>query len=177
MVQVWKNLFVIVWQSSTEPKAKIIWSLDSAHQNSWKPLSFSNSCAHTHQKLISNQLYSNDKMMVQVTKTHIILCLMMFHSTKIKMIWYLDSAHQNSWKALSFSNSYAHIHQKQIYNQLYSSDKMLVQVTKTHIILCLMIFHSTKMKNDLMFEFSTSKQLESTLFQQFICSHTLETNL
>jgi len=53
---------------------------------------------------------------------------------------------------------------------------MMVQVTKTLIILCLMMFHSTKMKNDLIFGFSTSKQLESTIFQQLICSHTLETN-
>jgi len=28
--------------------------LDSAHQNSWKTLSFSNPYAHTHEKLISN---------------------------------------------------------------------------------------------------------------------------
>ncbi len=41
---------------------------------------------------------------------------------------------------------------------------------------CLNIFHSTKSKNDLKFGFSISKQLENTLFQQFICSHTPETN-
>jgi len=34
------------------------------------------------------------------------------------MIWYLDSALQNSWKTLSFSNSYAHTDQKQISNLL-----------------------------------------------------------
>ncbi len=34
----------------------MIWYLDSAHENSWKTLSFSNSCAHTGQKLISKQL-------------------------------------------------------------------------------------------------------------------------
>jgi len=27
-----------------------------------------------------------------------------------KVIWYLDSAYQSSWKALYFSNSYALIH-------------------------------------------------------------------
>ncbi len=37
----------------------------------------------------------------------------------------------------------------------YSSDTFMVQVTKTHIILCLMVFHSSKMKNDLIFGFST----------------------
>ena len=73
-----------VWWSSTQPKAKMIWYLDSAHQNSWKTLSFSISYALTHQKLITNQLYSSDKMMVHITKTHIILCLMIFHSTKSK---------------------------------------------------------------------------------------------
>ncbi len=92
------------------------------------------------------------------------------------MILYLGSAHQNSWKILSYRNSYALTHQKLINNQLYSSDKMMVQVTKTHIILSLMIFHSTKSKNDLIFRVSTSKQLENTLFQKFICSHTSETN-
>jgi len=42
---------------------------------------------------------------------------------------------------------------------------MMVQPTKTHIILCLMIFQSTKSKNDLIFGFITSKQLENSLFQ------------
>ena len=80
------------------------------------------------------------------------------------MIGYLDSAHQNSWKTLYSNNSYDNIHKKQIYNQLYNSDKMMIQVTKTLTILCLMMFHSTKTKNDLLFGFSTSKQLENTLF-------------
>jgi len=92
------------------------------------------------------------------------------------MICYLDSAHQNSWKTLYSNKSYDHIHKKQIYNQLYSSDKLMVQVTKTHTILCLIMFHSTKMKNDLTFGFSTSKQLGNNLFQQIMCSHTQETN-
>jgi len=78
---------------------------------------------------------------------------------------YLDSSYQSSWKTLSFSNSYALTHQKLIWNQLYSSDKMMVHMTKTHIVLCLMIFHSTKSKNDLIFGFGISKQLENTLFQ------------
>jgi len=37
----------------------------------------------------------------------------------------------------------------------YSSDTMMVQVTKTRIILSLMVFHSIKIKNDLIFGFST----------------------
>ena len=115
-------------------------------------------------------------MMVHITKTHIVLCLMIFHSSKSKHDLIFDLAHQNNWKALSSSNSYTLTHQKQIYNQLHSSEKMMVQVTKTPIILCLMIFHSTKMKNYLIFGFSTSKQLENTLFHWFICSHTPETN-
>ena len=116
-------------------------------------------------------------MMVQLTKTHIVLCLMIFHSTKSKMIWYLDSADPNSWKTLSFSNSYAHTHQKLITNQLYSSDKMMAQVTKTHIVLCLMIFHSTKSKNNLIIGFTTLNNLEITLFlQEFIYSQIPETN-
>jgi len=104
-------------------------------------------------------------MMVQVTKTHVILCLMIFHPTKMKN----DSVFGfSTWKQLEnilfYSiKSYDHIHKKQIYNQLYSSDKMMVQVTKTLTILCLMMFHSTKMKNDVLFGFSTSKQLENTL--------------
>jgi len=51
----------------------------------------------------------------------------------------------------------------------------MIHITETNIILCLMIFHSTKSKNDLIFGFSTQKQLENTFFQKFICSHTLET--
>jgi len=46
-----------------------------------------------------------------------------------------------------------------------ASDKMMVHITKTHIVLCLMIFHSTKSKHNLIFGFSTSKQLEMCLFQ------------
>jgi len=41
----------------------------------------------------------------------------------------------------------------------------MVQVTQTHIIVWLTILHSTKSTNDLIFGFSTSKQLENTLFQ------------
>jgi len=41
---------------------------------------------------------------------------------------------------------------------------MMVQTTKTLIILCLMIFHSIKSKNGLIFGFSTSSQLETTFF-------------
>jgi len=37
----------------------------------------------------------------------------------------------------------------------YSSETMMVQVTKTNIILCLMVFHSVKSKNDLVFGLST----------------------
>jgi len=116
-------------------------------------------------------------MMVQVTKTLIILCLMMFHSTKSKNDLIFGFSTSKQLETLSFISSYAHTHQKQIYNQLYSSDKTMVQVTKTPIILCLMIFHSTKSRNNFIFGFSISKQLENTPFQQFICSHTLETNL
>jgi len=35
----------------------------------------------------------------------------------------------------------------------------MVQTTKTLFILCLMIFHSIKSKNDLIFGFSISKEL------------------
>jgi len=52
----------------------------------------------------------------------------------------------------------------------------MVQVTKTHIILCWMIFHSIKSKNVLILGFTTSKLLENSQFQLFICSHTTETN-
>jgi len=80
------------------------------------------------------------------------------------MICYLDSAQQNSWKQLFFSNQHALTIQKLISNQLYSSDKLMVQVSKTLVILCLKIFQSTKSKNDLICGLSKSKQLESTLF-------------
>jgi len=52
----------------------------------------------------------------------------------------------------------------------------MVQVTKTHIILCWMIFHSIKSKNVLILGFTTSKLLQISQFQLFICSHTTETN-
>ena len=68
------HLICDVWWSSTQPKAKMIWYLDSTHQNSWKTLSY----AHTHEKLISNLLLQQWQMVVQVTKTHIILCLIIF---------------------------------------------------------------------------------------------------
>jgi len=116
-------------------------------------------------------------MMVHITKTHIIICLMIIHSTNSKNDLIFGFNTSKNWKTLFFSNSYAHTHQKLISNQLYSSDKMMVQLTKTHIIIYLMIIHSMNRKNDLIFGFSTSKQLESTIFQQLICSHTLETNI
>jgi len=116
-------------------------------------------------------------MMVQVTKTHIILCLMIFHSTKNKNDLIFGFSIPKQLESTLFSYSYALTHQqKLISNQLYSSDKMMLHITKTHIILCLTIFHSIKSKNDLTFGFSMPKQLESTLFQKFICSHTSETN-
>ena len=123
------------WWFCTQPNAKMIWYLDSAHQNSWKTLSFSNSYAYTHEKLITNQLYSSDKIMAQVKKH--ILFYVWWSSTqpKAKMIWYLDSAYQNSWKTLSLSNSSAHTHEKLITNQLYSSDKIMAQVRKTLIFM------------------------------------------
>jgi len=52
----------------------------------------------------------------------------------------------------------------------------MVQETKSLIINCLKILLSTKGKNDLIIGLTISKQLEITLFQQFICSHTPETN-
>jgi len=52
----------------------------------------------------------------------------------------------------------------------------MVQVIKTHIILCWMIFHSIKSKNVLILGFTTSKLLENSLIQLFICFHTTETN-
>jgi len=40
----------------------------------------------------------------------------------------LDAAHENSWKTLSFSNSYADTHEELTSNQLYTSDQIMVQV-------------------------------------------------
>ena len=173
MVQVNKNTYCFMFDDLPLNQEQTWFDIWIQHiKTVGKTLSFSNSFTPTHQKLISNQLYSSDKMMVQVTKTLIILCLMIFHSTKMKndlifgfstskqlettpfsnsyahrpetisqptftavtkwwfnqqkhiifyvwwystqpkanMIWYLDSAHQNNWKVLSFSNSYAYIH-------------------------------------------------------------------
>jgi len=81
------------------------------------------------------------------------------------MIWYLDSSRQNSWKTLSFSNPYAHTHQKLISNQLYRSNKTIVQVWKTLIIYCLKIFHSTNSKNDKQIGFTTLSQLQAAVNQ------------
>jgi len=99
----------------------------------------------------------------------LICCLKILTS---KNDYMMDSSHQNSWKTLSFSNSYTLTHQKLISKQLYNSGKLIVQVWKALIIYCLKIFHSTKRKNDLIFGFSTTKQLENTLFHWFIYSHT-----
>jgi len=52
----------------------------------------------------------------------------------------------------------------------------MAQVSKTIIIYCLMIFHTTKSKKDSTIGFITSKQLENTLFHWFICYHTSESN-
>jgi len=48
---------------------------------------------------------------------------------------------------------------------IYSNDKIMVQEWKALIIYYLKILHSTKSKNDLIIGFTTSKQLETTLFQ------------
>jgi len=66
--------------------------------------------------------------MVHITTTHIVLCLTIFHSTKSKN----DLSTSNSWKVLCFSKSYALTHQKPMSNQLYSSDKKVIDTTKTH---------------------------------------------
>ena len=148
-----------VWWCSTQLKWKMIWYLDSVHQNSWKAL-YSNSliCSHTLEK-IYNQLYISDKMMVHIIKT-----LIMFDDFPLnqKQKWF-DIWIQHI-KTVG-KHSCDHIHEKQISNQLYSSDKMMVQLTKTHIVLCLMSFHSTKSDSDLIFGFSISKQLENNLFK------------
>ena len=105
--------------------------MDSEHQNSWKSLYSNKSYDNIHKKQIYNQLYSSDKMMIQVTKTLTIFYVWWCSTQpKWKMI-FLDSAHLTSWKTLYSNKSYDHIHKKQIYNQLYSSDKLMVQVTKT----------------------------------------------
>ena len=96
----------------------MIWYLDWADENIWKTLYSNNSYYHTHKTQIYNQFYSSDKMIVHITKTHIVLCLMIFHSPKAKMIWYLDSAHQNRWKTIYSNSSYAHTHQKLFSNLL-----------------------------------------------------------
>jgi len=116
------------WWFCTQPNAKMIWYLDSAHQNSWKTLSFSNSYAHTHEKLITNQLYSSDKIMAQVKNTY---CFM-FDDLPLnqKQKWF------DIW---------------------YSSDQIMVHVWKTLVIYCLKIFHSSKSKIDLIIRFTISK--------------------
>jgi len=98
-----------------------------------------------------------------------------FTQPKAKMIWYLDSAHQNSWKSLSFINSFA--------PTLLTNFQVTLQQWQNHgssmkilISNCLTIFHSNKSKNGLTIGFSMSKHLEITLFQLFIWSHILETN-
>jgi len=142
----------------------MIWYLDSAHQNSWKTLSFSNSYAHTHQKLITDQLYSSDKMMVQLRKTLIIYCLLIFHSTKSKNVLILGFSIS---KQLENTLSVIHMltHTSETNHQPTLQQWQNHQVWKTLSIYCLKIFHSTKSKNDLIFGFSTLKQLENTLFQ------------
>ncbi len=79
-----KHLLVIVWKSSTQPKVKMFWQLNSPYQNSSKTLFFNNSCTPIHLKLFSNKLYSTDKIMAQVWKTIISYCLKIFFSTKNK---------------------------------------------------------------------------------------------
>jgi len=106
MVQVSKTLIIYCLMIFPSTTIKMIWKLDSLHQNSYKPLSSSNSYALTHQKLISKQLYSSDKMIIQVTKTPIFYVWWFSTQPKVKMIWSLDSPYQNSWKALSFNYSY-----------------------------------------------------------------------
>ncbi len=66
---------------------------------------------------------------------------------KLKMIGYLDSTHQNSWKALSFKFICSHTSETNFQPTLqqWQND---VQATETLIIWCLMIFHSTKIKSD-----------------------------
>ncbi len=74
-------------------------------------------------------------MMVQVIRIQTILCLLIFHSIKRKMIWYLNLAHQNSWKTIYSSISYALTHQKLVTYQLYSSYKIMVPALKTFFVI------------------------------------------
>ncbi len=95
-----------VWWSSTQPKAKMIGYLDSAHQNSWKTL-FSVIHMLSH---IRNYFLTNFTAMTQwwFKQQKHLLFYVWWSSTqsKAKMIWYLDSAHQNSWKTLLWSHTW-----------------------------------------------------------------------
>jgi len=67
-------------------------------------------------------------MMVQVIRIQTILCLLIFHSIKRKMIWYLNLT-------IYSSISYALTHQKLVTYQLYSSYKIMVPALKTFFVI------------------------------------------
>jgi len=71
-------------------------------------------------------------MMVHITK-HLFLCLMIVHSTRRKNNLIFGFSTSKQLEELSFSNSYAHTLWKIISNQLYSSDKVMVHITKNSL--------------------------------------------
>jgi len=84
--------------------------------------------------------------MVQVIKTQTNLYLIIFHSIKTNIIWFAFSTSKQLENTLFQKFICSHTSET-ITNQLFRSDKVMLHIIKMHIILCLMIFHSTKSKN------------------------------
>jgi len=136
VVQITKTHIFYVWWPFTQPKEMMIWYLDSAHQNSWKTLSFSNSYAHTDQNLISNQLlqqWQNGCSSNKNTYYFMFDDLTLNKKQKWFDIWIQHNKTVGN-HSLSVIHMLTHMRNK-FPTSYYSSDKMVVQSTKTHIML------------------------------------------
>ncbi len=166
MVLVWKTLIIycLIIFPSTKNKNDLITGFPT-FWSSWKPFSFNNLYAPTHRKLLIKLICSSDKILVPVWKTLIIYCLMISPSTKSKKGLIIGFTTSKQFETTLFHQFIFSDTLETISKQLYSSDKIMVHVWKALIIYCLMIFPSTKSKNNWIIGFTTSKQLGTTLFQ------------
>jgi len=93
------------------------------------------------------------------------------------MMWYLDSAHQNSWKTSSSNNSYDDINKKQIQPTLQKCHNDISSNQNTYYFM----FDDFPLNQNEKW-FDVRIQYIKTVgkhyfFQQLIFSHTQETNL
>ena len=166
MVQAWKELIIYYLKilHSTKSKKDLIIGFTISKQLE-STLFHLFICSHTPGTNFQVTLQQWQNHGSSSSKTLIIYCLMIFPSTKSKIDLIIRFT---TTKQLENSFFHQFIFSPTLetnFQQLYSSDKIMVLVWKTLIIYCLKMFQSTKSKIDLIIGSTTSKQLETTLFQ------------